>query len=369
MPKLNLYRNISITFVVFVAILLVAIFLFLSNKATVIVTPNPQKISLSFNLEVKENPTTDEIAEKDIIAGKLEVYTKTGTTTAEVLSTKSVSSDVVGQVELINKNNKDQSLVKTTQLQAANGVIVRTTESVIVPAGGSVKVSVIAKDPEDFKDIEPGNLVIIKLNPTLQDKIYAVAENALNSNPHDVKVLADSDIARAKDKLTEQLVKDFKQEYSLPENSDVMTSVKSVKTSSQLGAEVESFELVMELEIKSLKLTNEEQLAALIVKKVNNLNLSGLSVGQVNVDDIEFTIIEDDLNGSVLVKINYFIMASIDENNALLNRDNIVGKRISDVKDLLQSNEEVIADVEILASPYWTKSLPKQESKINIIIK
>lgn len=367
MPKLNLYRNISITFIVFVTILFVAIFLFFSSKATIVVTPNPQKISLSFNLEAKEQPTDEELSEKDMVAGKIQSYTKKGSLTSEVLSTKTVDSEIVGQIKVVNQSAKDQALVKTTQLQADNGVIVRTNDSVIVPAGGSVNVSVFAKDPADFKDIEPGNLVIIKLNPALQDKIYGLVETSLNNNPKEVKVLAESDILRAKEKLSQELTETIKKENNIKENIGLSTKVVSFKTDKKIGDEVESFNLEMEVEVKALNF-NEEQLAKLILKKVANLNLSGLVIGEVNVSDVEYTIIEEDFDGSVLVKVNYSLLASINESNSLLDKSTLVGQKITTVNELL-SDQELIKEVEILVSPYWTKSLPKQSSKINIIVK
>lgn len=367
MPKLNLYRNISITFIIFVAVLLGAIFLFFSSKATIVITPNPQKISLGFNLEAKEQPSADELTEKDIVSGKLESYVKKGHITGEVLSTKTVDSEVVGQVKLINESSKNQSLVKTTQLQAENGVIVRTSSSVVVPAGGSLNVSVVAKDPAEFKNVELGKLVIIKLNPDLQTKIYGLAEKTLSNDPHEIKVLAESDIARAKEKLSAQLIEEVKKENNISTNNGLIVQIKNFTTDYKLGEEIENFNLEMEVEIKALKIKDEE-FASLILKKIANLNLSGLSIGEVKVSEVEYTILDDDLDGNVLVKVNYFLLASIDEHHALLNKSTLVGQKITTVKDLL-GNQEIISHVEILASPYWTKSLPRQENKINIIIK
>lgn len=367
MPKLNLYRNISVTFIVFVVVLLVAIFLFLSSKATLIITPNPQKINLSFNLEVKEQPTAEELSAQDMVAGKIEIHTKTGSLVADVLSTQTVDSGVVGQVKIVNESSKDQTLVKTTQLQAENGVIVRTNDNLVVPAGSSVNVSVVAKEPTNFKDIDPGKLVIIKLNPALQNKIYAIAGKTLNNDPQEVKVVAESDIERAKEKLSQQLIGEIKKENNIPSSSGLSSRIKSFKVNKKIGAEAESFNMEMEVEVEALKV-NDEQLANLILKKVANLNLSGLTVGQVNISDVEYTIIEDDLDGSVLVKINYSLLAIIDQSNSLLSKTSLAGQKIKNVKELL-SNQEVIKEVEILVSPYWTKNMPKQESKINIIIK
>ena len=348
------------------ALLFVAIFLFFSNKATIIVTPNPQKISLSFNLEVKAQPTAAELAEKDIVEGKIETYTKAGSGSFGVLSTQAVDSSVVGQVKIVNNSNHDQTLVRTTQLQAENGVIVRTNDNVVVPKSGSVKVGVFAKEPASFSKIEPGKLIIIKLNPSLQDQIYGLAESALTNDPQEVKFLTESDIKRAKDQLSQKLADELKKENQITDNSGFILNVKSFKTDKKIGDQVDNFNLEMEIEVKVLKV-NEEQLAALILKKAGNLNLSGLSVGKINISDINYTIIEENLAKSIWVKINYSLLAEIDASNSLLAKSNLVGKKIKSVEELL-ADQEIISSFKIMVSPSWRKTLPKQESKIKILI-
>jgi len=365
-PKTNLYRNISITFIVFTVILLVAVVFFFSSKATIFITPEPQEINLSFNLSVRESPTVDDISRGDVVAGKLVTYTKSGSGTYEALSTKTVDSDIVGKVKIFNNTAKNQPLLKTTQLQADNGVIVRTNEHVVVPAGGSVEVDVFAKDPETFVDINPGNLVIIKLNPSLQKDIYGIAEKIITDSPREVNIVSESDITRAKDILSEELLEQVRKENNLSDNSKFILSVKDYKTSKNIGEESDSFDLDIEIEAKTLDI-NEVQLVDLITKKVSDLNLSGLDISKANVGNVDYTIIEEDLAGSVLIKVNYSLMVQISEDNSILDKENISGKSKDDIMYFLV-NQDLIKAVDVLISPYWKNFIPKQESKIKIII-
>jgi hypothetical protein len=366
MPKINLYRNISITFILFTAILLVAVFLFFSNKASILITPNPQEINLSFNLEIKENPTLTEIKEDDVVTGKLITYSKAGSGVFETLSTKTVSTEIVGKVKLVNDSGRDQTLVRTTQLQASNGAIVRTNEHAVVPGRGSVVVDVFAKDPDAFSSISPGNLVIIKLNPSLQDDIYGVSEKLLTDQPREVNILSNSDINRAKDKLSDELLAELVGEVGLSENDNFVLSVKSYNADKEIGAEVDSFTLNAEIDVRVLDV-DDQQLADLIVKKVSSLSLSGLEIGKIDIKDIDYIIIEEDLDGSVLVKVNYSISTGINEQNPLLDRANFVGKSSDEVSDILTS-QDLVKEVRVLVSPYWRHTLPRQESKIDITI-
>src|SRR3989344_5411617 len=106
MPKINLYRNISLTFVVFTAMLIAAVFLFFFfyRQATIIIPPNEQPVNLSFNVEVKKNPTTDELAEKEVVTGSLASELMEATSTFPILSTQTVESENVGRVKITNES-------------------------------------------------------------------------------------------------------------------------------------------------------------------------------------------------------------------------------------------------------------------------
>lgn len=366
MPSINLYRNISITFIAFTVILLVAVFFVFSSKATIFITPSYQDINLSFNLEIKENPTEAELAQRDMAGGKLVIHTKSGSGTFEVLSTKTVDSEIVGRVKIINSSNRDQTLVKTTQLQAGNGVIVRTNNHVVVPANGNIDVNVFAKDPNTFESIDQGKLVIIKLNPSLQDNIYGMVEKTLTDNVREVNVLSESDIGRAKEGLGQQLFDQLKKEDPSIENNSFVLSVKSFESDSKVGDEVDNFVLTAEVEIKILEI-NDTHLADLIIRKIGNLDLPGLEIGQIDIDKIDFLIIEEDLAGSVLTKVNYSLLTEITEDNVILDKVNLAGKNIEDVERILNGSD-LIEEAVVTISPYWKNELP-QESKIKIIIK
>lgn len=201
----KMYRNISLTFIVFALMILSAIFLFFYSQAVVIVTPDSQDINLSFNVEIKENPTLEQLAEQDVVYGKIESKERDENGSFDVLSTKTVSSTDIGKVKLTNNSANNQPLMQTTQLQAENGVIVRTSQMVTVPAGGSIEVSVYPKDPAAFSTIKSGKLTIIKLAPTLQEKIYGEPISELSNGPREIKVVSDGDINRAKEKASEEV--------------------------------------------------------------------------------------------------------------------------------------------------------------------
>ncbi|HLD28159.1 MAG TPA: hypothetical protein VJB67_00945 [Patescibacteria group bacterium] len=366
-PKINLYRNISITFIFLTVILLLAIFLFFYNQASIIIESEPQDMSLSFNVEVKASPTADEINEEDIVAGALIETEKTKEATFDVLSTKTASSEFVGKVKIVNNFTRNQPLLETTQLQADNGVIVRTSKQVVVPAGGYVIVDVYPKDPDNFTDIEPGQLTIIKLNASLQDNIYGVTEAVLTNELRDIHVLAESDINRAKDELTQQLTREISSELGLGEGEKLALQTVDYSVDQKVGAEIDSFKLKLTVSAKKLEIDNN-QLVALIQKKIANFDTNGLTIESIDVTDLDYLILDESLIDSVLVKINYVVHAKLDENSPILAKSNFVGRSVGEVEDYLYGNDQ-IKDFKIQLSPYWSKSFPQNENKISIIIK
>ncbi len=366
-PKIGLYRNISVFFVAITVILMVIVFLFFYNQATIIITSEKKDINLSFNLEVKPAPTADELAEKDVVAGSLAIKEIEVEGEFPVTTTKTVASGLVGRVKIVNELSKDQPLVKTTQLQAVSGVIVRTNDQVVVPAGGSVFVDVYPKEPETFSNVEPGRLTIIKLNPANQVKVYAMAESILTAEPREVKVLADSDISRAKDELVTEATEKLRAEFNLAGAEKIATQVIDFKADQETGAETETFKFKLKLAGKYLEMDNQ-QLANLISRKAQNLNLAGVQIKNINFNDLDYVITEENLNGGVLVKINYALEAVIDKDNPILATENFVGKDIEEARQYLL-DYDLIKDANIVVSPSWNKKLPKNGNKIKIIIK
>lgn len=367
LPKVSLYRNISISFIVFTALLFFGVLLFFYDQASIVIEPEQQEINLSFNVRVKGNPTADEVARGDFISGELVSATKSGKKKFEVLSSKTVDSEVVGRVKLINNSASNQPLLRTTQLQADNGVIVRTSEYVVVPARGSIIVDVYPKDPESFADIVPGRLNIIKLNPNLQDDIYGIAESALTDNPREVRVLSENDINRAKQELTEELIAQTKEELGLVSENKVVSQVIGFSTDKEVGEQVDDFFLELEVELKSL-VVDENQLADLITSKLADLNFVGVDIDEVNIVDLDYLIIDEDESGDILAKINYMLKAKISQDNPALDKDNLVDQPLAELRLRLIEND-LIKDVFIQVSPYWSKKTPKNPDKISIIIK
>ena len=364
----KMYRNISLTFIVFALMILSAIFLFFYSQAVVIVTPDSQDINLSFNVEIRENPTLEQLAEQDVVYGKVESSARDESGSFDVLSTKTVSSTEIGKVKLINNSASNQPLMQTTQLQAENGVIVRTSQMVTVPAGGSVEVSVYPKDPAVFSTIKSGKLTIIRLAAALQDKIYGEPIGELSNGPREVKVVSDGDVNRAREELQKKVTQSARQEFKLSENDPLAVTITEFKTDRVAGEEAPAVNYTAKVKISTIAI-NKDQLNDLIKRKVEKLHLNGLNINNIDTSNVKYSVIEPDPGSeAVMIKVDYLLKAMLAADNSILDRKNFVGKTIDEVRNYA-GKSELIKNVEIHVSPYWQKHLPGQEGRIKVIVK
>jgi len=344
--------------------ILCAVFLLFYSQGALIITPDETDIDLNFNAEVSSS--TPVAGSTEAVTGVLLTKIVEGSSTFDVLSTKTSDTQSIGSVKIVNNSNKSQALVKTTQLQAVDGTIVRTSENVTVPAGGSVVVGVYPKDQSTFTQVGARNLKIIKLAASLQDKIYAVAESVLAYGGKDVKIVAQSDINRAKQELAKQLTAQVKTDLGLKDGEGTIVEILEAKADHEIGSVTDKLGLNMKIRIKYLKL-DYNSLSNLIQNKVKETTFSGLSIKNLNLDNLKYTLIDASSPTTQTIKISYSLKAVLDASNALLDKSHFTGKTIDEVKEYL-AESGMVKKVQISISPYWKKTMPKEESRIKVII-
>jgi hypothetical protein len=369
MGRLNLYRNISITFIVFAAMILCAVFLMFYSQATVIVTSDAQTVNLNFVTEIKPSSTPTKLTNQDAIGGKLTAINVTAVSVFNTSSTRPAgdTGNSVGTIKVVNNYSKNQRLVKTTQFQGENGVIVRTLNEIDVPAGGSVNVGVYPKEGIDFKPIESGKLTIIKLNTQLQDKIYGETIEPLNYMVAggDVYYIAESDINRAKKDIIAKAVDDYLVKTSST-NANVKGDLVSYSIDKKLGDATKTFTMTASVQLKIIE-ANEEQLAELIKSKIQKMDLKGLSADNIDTSKAQYVVLDIKGPDSIIIKVSYPLKAFLTEDNEIMSKSNFTDKTKQEIRTW-SAQTGVIKNVETVISPYWRDVTPKDPKRIKIII-
>lgn len=371
MGRLHLYRNISIIFIIFAAVVLCAVFLIFYSQATIVVTADRQKVDLNFSTEIKTSSTPTEALRQEVLTGTISVTTTNISSIFNSSSTRSVVagsvSNIVGKVTIKNDGTQAQTLVKTTQLQAANGVIVRTINDVKIPASGSVEVDVFPKDPASFQPIGAGRLTIIKLPVPTQAKIYGEPIGTLEKQQPvaggEVYYIADSDINAAKKELIAKTVA----VAAASNSSDIVKGeLVSFEIDKKLGDEAKTFTMKATIKIKTIK-PDQEQLASLIKLKAKKADVNGLLLDNIDLSQVSYISVDTANNESISVKVNYPLEAYLSEDNAILNKSNFTNKTAQEIKDWA-TNSGIIKSAEVIISPYWREKTPLDPKRIKIVI-
>jgi len=366
MGRLHLYRNISIIFIVFAAMILVAVFLLFYSQATIVITPDAQTVNLNLATEIRPSSTPAELAKLEAIGGSITTVTKQVEEVFNTSSTRASANTNIGRVSIKNTYSQPLKLIKTTQLQAANGVIVRTDSDVNIPAGGSVEVAVYPKDRATFKPIDSGKLVIIKLSPQLQERIFGEVIEPLDiNNSSEVFYLAESDISRAKKELVAKAVSDALSESS-SSDANIKGDLVSFIIDKKLGDEAKSFIMKGTVRLKTIA-ANEEQLAALIKGKVQKMDLNGLAADSIDLSQVHYTVLDTTNPDSIPIKVTYPVKAYLTQSNSLLAKSNFAGKTAEEIRDYA-AKTGIIRNIEVIISPYWRDTAPQDEKRIKIII-
>lgn len=368
MGRLHLYRNISITFIVFAAMILCAVFLLFYSQATIIITPDAQTVNLNFVTEIKTSSTPADIAKAEAVGGTVSIVTKEVEAVFNTSSTRpATAGNIVGRVRIKNNYSKAQKLVKTTQLQAENGVIVRTDSDVNIPAGGSIEVNVFPKDPASFEKIESGKLVIIKLWPQLQPLVFGeVIEPLDKPTGGDVRFIAESDINFAKKELIAKALNEMSSTTAAA-NAALKGDLASYSIDKKLGDEAKIFTMKAVIKIRVIK-ADETQLAALIQKKALKTDLKGLSANSIDMSAVKYSVVDATNSDSIIIKVIYPLQAYLTSASDLLAKKNFTGKTKGEIKSYA-AKIGIIKNIEVIISPYWRDKAPMDEKSIKIIIK
>ncbi len=152
-PKksVGLYRRQAFFYIGATIVLLLAVFYLFFSKLTVLILPQGEIINDSLTFDVTSADATSTATSADLstepkaknINGTVSIVDVTAdkiyqTTGEETLG----GEEVTGIVNLINKYNKNQTLVATTRLLSTDGKLFRLKEAVNIPAGGTISAAV-----------------------------------------------------------------------------------------------------------------------------------------------------------------------------------------------------------------------------------
>ncbi|MBI3963776.1 MAG: baseplate J/gp47 family protein [Candidatus Kerfeldbacteria bacterium] len=370
------YRWVVIVFAVTAVVVGCAIaFLTLSSLA-ISVRPVPRPIAT--DLEVKVQPDAAVESESPTIRGMVLRGTRTGERTYPATgTTRTVDGRAEGIVTITNTYSRNQPLVETTRLLSPNGIQVRTTESVVVPAGGSVTVRVIADEPGAAGNLPPTRFSIPGLWSGFVDVIYAENAEPLTGGVRTVHVVTAEELDAARtqteDALTQELLPSFTADATLPVGTTVIpalttTEVRSATTTPD-AADAEAESIAVQMEIAATAVAVDEQA---LDQEIRSYLASTLARYERLADpDGSITTVElltsDEVAGSATIRVTLAAAGVPETTHPLLDRSRFLNKDADDIAGLFADQEDFEL-VSVQFVPFRVPGVPTFTSQIRIRI-
>ncbi len=368
----RLYSRISVPFVVlsllFLGLVLYATFI----RLDITIVPRVKTVEAKTNFTVYDRPEDYEVpvgSTLGLVRGMDIEYTQVSPSSGK----KVTGAEVSGTVVLINNYTKDQPLVATTRLLTPNNQLLRLTESVVVPAGGSITASVYAETADPSFTLTNTKLTIPGLWAGLQDKIYAEAK--IGSVTYREKAefsITQTDIDQAittgKTALLEKAKKDIETAYASYDQTLYTLDEESlvIMINGQVG------------EVKdevSVKLTGTITVVAFNKATVSGVLGTALTAAGSADDGLsetanpKFTIISADVKQNVAeIQVETSGTSVATSGEGIINPKKIVGLRRNQLEAYIQSQPD-IESYELTFYPAFWQWSPYFANKISVSIK
>lgn len=365
-PPMSVYKKIALSFVFFVLIIIGVIFYFTLHYAYIVVDPQEEPIETDFKFIIVEDESAVDF-EQGIFQGKVVDEVITGERTFTTTGTKTLASDIVGQVTLYNELNSNQALVATTRLLTADNTLFRLKNAVNIPAQGSVTADVYPDD-EAKAVVAPGTKFTIPgLSANLQEFVYAETEEGLKADGAKVKAIDQNDYDNAIKELSDQLSQQVLTDQDKNKVKILNKEVISSEFSNEIGDEADNFDLILEVRISGV-IFNEKEIRDYAVSVLEGQVPGDKELVISSSDKLIYEIENFDQNNQVVqVKSNIKGLMIINEKSSILDRDKLIKLDFDEIKAYLENYDEV-ETVKIEFFPSWLQKVPFFEDHILIKI-
>lgn len=365
-----LYRNIAYVFVAVTACIVFLALWLSSVRATVWISASKSPTEISSEVTASRNPKENEISAR-IVQG---VFEKVQEFKVNTGSAHSVIGTAMGKVRIFNTYSSSQPLVKTTRLLTKDGRLYRMSESVTVPAGGSVDVEAYADEDGSSFDIPAKTFFSVPgLSESMQKFVHAESLTAFKGGERVVRVLTKEDVAKAEEELKTLVLEEGKKQLRtgindarLGEATFVLGSTEK-NTSPSIGNETDSFLLSLKMSVTGVFYAKTDMDAVVRtiletkIPKDRTLVSDNPSKLSYDIDQI------DVLNERARVMVHTEVLTKPTAAEGIVSKDVIAGLSLDEAQSRIEAMDGV-EDVDIVIRPSWVRRLP-QKSRITVKVK
>lgn len=376
-PKLKILIFSAVILTLVLGVWLVG---FSLSRAEVELVTEANYLPFSFDLEFRKD-----VSQPDPVRARypLEVLKISASSSKEYASggEGEVKAKAKGFIEVFNEfDTKPQVLVEKTRFLAPDGKLFRITKRITVPGGkmvdgklvpGSILAEALADQPGSEYNIEPTHFTIPGFQGTPRyEKFYGISrEPFLGGAIGKSKFVKDEDIRKAEEDVAKQVFEELKTwvSQSLPETVRLIEGaskidVKRLEPSAKAGDAVEKFTVKVTADITALVFdeVHVRDKAKEALPRVEKFFLPVLNVSYKPIDAVFKTGIL-----KVRAEGNVNAAESID---ALGLKQSLMGKNEAGVKREILTVSG-IKEARVKFWPFWVKKMPKNVSRIRLVIK
>jgi len=344
----RLYKKIALLFGIVVIIVAAAAAYFLLVKVKISLTLKDEAVARAEQLSIYDqsvNPRPE-----GSFSGLVERLNIEQSKSFTASGSEVIGEEVSGQMILYNKYIKNQPLVATTRLLAADGKLFRLKNSVNIPAGGQLTVDVYADQPHP--DLVVGNerFSIPGLWQGLQDKIYGESQSGQIVYKKRVKgIISQADIDQAVAAMKEALITQAK--------TDTANSYGNLKT--QLY-QLDESSVTTEVDAKpgeEKEAMNVKIKGAVLVVAFNGDDTAKWLTDKAKADLTAGKVLAPLVDGSITYKINQF---DFDKKMAKVESDLSAQATVTDVNQLIDKHK--LTNLSRARLEAYLKSIPEVAS-------
>ncbi len=362
-PPVKFYKAIALAFLFLTIVLLGVVIFITSKRATITILTKQDNESINLSVSIGG---AGQRAISGLVTSSKFTFSKEFAPTGD----KQVEDQAKGKATIYNKTGATQTLVKTTRLLSADGVLFRMATAATIPARGETIVDVYADQKGVFGNIGPTSFTIPGLSLEKQKVIYAESKEAMSGGVHTVGVISSEDLSNAKIEFESAAVEEFLKSFPLNEGMErvVLLGSEELKFDRAAGDEVESFNisgvstmLVAEYRTSDLmNLINQEIRARIVDGTERYLSLS--NTPKVTLTNVDLR------NGLATIEVREEVAVTLDANSDKLSPDHFFGKSRDEISRYIMGLDHV-ANVDVKFFPGWVLTAPNAADHISVVVK
>ncbi len=372
--RVHFYRTIAFTFLFLTAVAVAVVVYFIFVRAQVVVSVAAEPFRTHFVMDVV--PKNKHVLAVEQVAGFVGELAVTDTQSVSATGSKEVQQErAEGVMTVVNNHIAVQPLVATTRFLSPDGLLLRTTESVRVPAGASATVPVYITD-EEWRGVLAKNtsFTIPGLREDLQSVIYGTLSEAVTQGVSMVSVVSTEDTVRLERSLQEQLDRKIKSQFvqTYPKSKqeiiryhltfeptifsmqagEVAETLTATTTATLVGVQY-PYAAFTELRNKKIKETLPDDK---VWQQDSSLE-TDISVENVDLDA-----------GTARLSVSVAMSMISKEDSALFDKKVLTGLTPEEVRSYYETFPQVTS-VTVILRPKWLATLPGSAERIDLQVK